>query len=96
MALGIGRKKGGGETPRRIEATAVPRESVAHALIEPLTARERAVLRLMADGLSNLEIAAELFIAVSTVKTQTNSIFSKLGVTSRSQAIALARDLQLF
>jgi LuxR family maltose regulon positive regulatory protein len=66
------------------------------ALREPLSEREREVLRLIASGQSNAEVARALVIAVSTVKTHTNSIFGKLGVTSRTQAIALARDLQLF
>jgi LuxR family maltose regulon positive regulatory protein len=64
-------------------------------LVEPLSARELEVLRLIASGKSNAEVARTLVIAISTVKTHTNSIFSKLQVTSRTQAIALARDLQL-
>jgi LuxR family transcriptional regulator, maltose regulon positive regulatory protein len=65
------------------------------ALAEPLSARELEVLRLIASGKSNAEVARTLVIAISTVKTHTNSIFGKLRVTSRTQAIALARDLQL-
>ena len=57
--------------------------------------REREVLRLIASGKSNAEVARTLVIALSTVKTHTNSIFAKLQVTSRTQAIALAHDLQL-
>jgi LuxR family maltose regulon positive regulatory protein len=72
------------------------RVSAHAALHEPLSEREREVLRLIATGQSNAEVARALVIAVSTVKTHTNSIFGKLGVTSRTQAIALARDLQLF
>ena len=53
------------------------------------------MLRLIATGKSNAEVAQALVIAVSTVKTHTNSIFGKLGVTSRTQAIARARELQL-
>jgi len=63
--------------------------------MEPLSARELEVLRLIASGKSNAEVAQTLVIALSTVKTHTNSIFGKLQVTSRTQAIALARDLQL-
>jgi LuxR family maltose regulon positive regulatory protein len=63
--------------------------------IEPLSQRELEVIRLIADGKSNGEIAQTLMIALSTVKTHTNSIFSKWQVTSRTQAIARARELQL-
>jgi LuxR family transcriptional regulator, maltose regulon positive regulatory protein len=64
-------------------------------LEEPLTEREREVLRLIAAGQSNAEIAKSLVIALSTVKTHTNTIFGKLGVASRTQAIARARELRL-
>jgi LuxR family maltose regulon positive regulatory protein len=72
-----------------------PSSAVPQPLVEPLSARELEVLRLMATGKSNAEVAQALVIALSTVKTHTNSIFGKLQVTSRTQAIALARDLQL-
>lgn len=49
------------------------------------------VLRLIASGLSNQQIAKELVIAVSTVKTHINHIYGKLGVRSRTQAIAKGR-----
>jgi LuxR family maltose regulon positive regulatory protein len=65
------------------------------SLVESLSTRELEVLRLIASGKSNAEVAQALVIALSTVKTHTNSIFGKLQVTSRTQAIALARDLQL-
>jgi LuxR family maltose regulon positive regulatory protein len=71
-----------------------PAESAA-ALPEPISSRERDVLRLIADGQSNTEIAETLVIAVSTVKSHVNSIFGKLGVATRTQAIARARRLGL-
>lgn len=55
-----------------------------------LTPREAEVLSLIAEGLSNPEIAARLFVGVATVKTYVNAIFSKLDVTTRAQAMALA------
>jgi LuxR family maltose regulon positive regulatory protein len=65
------------------------------ALVEPLTERELEVLRLIVAGLTNAEIAEELFIAVSTVKSHVNHIYGKLGVESRVQAVNRARSLQL-
>lgn len=65
------------------------------ALPEPLSQREIEVLRLMAEGRSNHEIAASLVIALSTVKSHINNIFSKLGVASRTQAVARGRRLGL-
>jgi ATP/maltotriose-dependent transcriptional regulator MalT len=64
-------------------------------LVDPLTARETEVLELIAIGLSNREIAARLFVTTSTVKSYTNSIFRRLGVASRTEAVAEARARQL-
>jgi LuxR family maltose regulon positive regulatory protein len=72
-----------------------PSSSRPQRLEEPLSARELEVLRLIASGKSNADVARTLVIATSTVKTHTNSIFAKLRVTSRTQAIALARELRL-
>jgi len=64
-------------------------------LVEPLTPRELQVLRLVAEGCSNREIARELVITLSTVKKHTGSIYGKLGVTSRTQALSRALQLGL-
>ena len=64
-------------------------------LIEPLSERELEVLRRVAAGFSNHEIARDLVIAVSTVKKHLNTIYGKLEAKSRTQAIAKARDLNL-
>jgi NarL family two-component system response regulator LiaR len=60
-----------------------------------LTERERQVLLLMTEGLSNAEIAERLVISLSTVKAHTSHIYEKLGVSSRSQAVSLALKLNL-
>jgi predicted ATPase/DNA-binding CsgD family transcriptional regulator len=60
--------------------------------LDPLSEREMEVLRLIADGLSNLEIAQTLFLSPNTVKRHASSIYSKLGVNSRTQAIAQAKE----
>jgi predicted ATPase/DNA-binding CsgD family transcriptional regulator len=64
-------------------------------LMELLNEREVEVLRLIADGLSNHEIADRLVLAVSTVKWYVNNLFGKLGVRSRTQAVARAKELGL-
>jgi LuxR family maltose regulon positive regulatory protein len=79
---------------RRTRETRPP--AGAHpGLIEPLSERELEVLRLIAGGLSNREIAQELVVAISTVKTHINNIYRKLDVSKRTQAVARARELQL-
>jgi LuxR family maltose regulon positive regulatory protein len=65
------------------------------ALAEPLTEREREVLRLLLEGASNREIASRLVLSVNTVKRHVYNLCGKLGVQSRSQAIIRARDLNL-
>lgn len=66
-----------------------------HPLLEPLTERELEVLRLMAEGASNQEIADRLFVALTTVKKHAGNIFGKLGASNRVHAIARARELAL-
>jgi len=62
---------------------------------ETLTAREVDVLRLVARGLANRDVAAELGIAEATVKTHLTRVLAKLGATSRTHAVARARELRL-
>jgi LuxR family maltose regulon positive regulatory protein len=65
----------------------------AFGWVEPLSPRELEVLELIAQGLSNREIAARLYLALNTVKAHARSIYSKLGVNNRTQAAARARAL---
>jgi DNA-binding NarL/FixJ family response regulator len=67
----------------------------APPLIEPLSAREREVLQLLAAGCSNKEIGARLRIAEGTVKNHMTNVLGKLGVLDRTQAALRARDLGL-
>jgi LuxR family maltose regulon positive regulatory protein len=62
-------------------------------MIEPLTGRELEVLALIAEGLSNQEIARRLVLSLSTVKWHTGNIYGKLAVKNRTQAVAKARAL---
>ncbi|MFH9178482.1 response regulator [Streptomyces albogriseolus] len=73
---------------RLVSAVRAPRTPGA----EPLSAREREVLALVARGTSNREIARELFISEATVKTHLTHIFAKLGAKDRAAAVATAYD----
>jgi LuxR family maltose regulon positive regulatory protein len=63
------------------------------SLVEPLSDREIEVLELLAEGLSNPEIAQRLFVSLPTVKSHTRNIYGKLGVHKRKDAVARARML---
>jgi LuxR family maltose regulon positive regulatory protein len=80
-----------------IESFGAPKLSTTNieSLVEPLSTRELEVLGLVAMGLSNRQIAEELFVTVGTVKKHLNNIFGKMGVKSRTQAIIRANELEL-
>ena len=65
------------------------------ALVDPLTDRERTILRYLASSLSNNEIASELYVSVSTVKTHQRAVYRKLDAKNRRDAVRRARTLQL-
>lgn len=67
----------------------------ADSEIEALTSREKEVLALVAKGATNQDIAEKLFVRDVTVKTHLNSIFKKLKVTNRTQAVLLAMQMKL-
>jgi LuxR family maltose regulon positive regulatory protein len=77
------------------DVTATRSATLSSSLIEPLTEREREVLHLLAEGASNREIARRLVLSVGTVKKYVYNICGKLGVQSRTQALARARKLHL-
>jgi DNA-binding NarL/FixJ family response regulator len=74
---------------------APPARAPEKGLPEPLSEREREVLRLLALGLSNREIAERLSLAEGTVKNYVTNILQKMGVRDRTQAAVRARELGL-
>jgi ATP/maltotriose-dependent transcriptional regulator MalT len=72
-----------------------PVSELDEKLLEPLSEREREVLRLVAEGLSNEAVGAKLFISVGTVKWYLNGIYHKLDVRNRTEAVARARHHHL-
>jgi LuxR family maltose regulon positive regulatory protein len=93
LAAFTGQKATPPDTSARTTATATGFHP--GVLAEPLSARELDVLRLLSDGQSNAEIARELFVEQSTVKTHLIHLYRKLDVSSRTQAINRARTLRL-
>ena len=83
----------GGEADARIRPQTQTTLDPSSVLVEPLSERELEVLQLIAEGLTNREIASRLFLALNTVKAHTRNIYGKLGVRSRTQAVARARAL---
>jgi len=70
-------------------------QTLKQTLVEPLSERELEILELVAEGLTNREIASRLYLALNTVKAHTKNIYGKLGVHNRMQAAASARTLGL-
>ncbi|KPD24133.1 response regulator [Idiomarina zobellii] len=78
-----------------LKESKAPENDNKQTLVEPLTDKEIAVLRLIAAGLSNNEIAESLFKSTGTVKNQVSSLMAKLGVRDRTRAVLKAIDLGL-
>ncbi|GAA3192802.1 response regulator [Dactylosporangium siamense] len=78
--------------PESRKAAVAPESSMAAAAPDGLTARETEVLRLIAAGLSNRDIAKRLFVTEVTVKSHINRLFAKTGVRDRAQAVRYAYD----
>ncbi len=85
----------GGSTLSPAATSAVLPPAVGQPLSEPLSPREREVLQLLGQGLSNAEIAHKLVISTATVKVHTRNIYGKLDVGNRAQAIVQAQKLHL-
>ena len=84
------------DSSQSLPTTAAPAESpLISPLVESLSERELELLRLLAAGLKNREIATQMVISVNTVKVHINNIYGKLGVSSRVQAVARAQELML-
>ncbi|MFE6860997.1 response regulator [Nocardia sp. NPDC057668] len=82
-------------TRRLLDRLAPPLDPVAQRLVAALTPRETDVLRVMARGLSNVEIAATLDVGAGTVKTHVRHILAKLGVRDRVRAVIIAHEAGL-
>lgn len=79
-----------------IEKTSGMSQPSMKLLVEPLTAREIEILVLIKSGYSNHDIAGRLVISVPTVKRHISNIYTKLGVRSRTQALAIGKELKIF
>ena len=76
-------------------AVSIPRSATGAGLVEPLTGREIEVIRLVAVGMRNQEIADQLVISLPTVKRHIANAYGKLAVRHRTEAVARANELGL-
>jgi LuxR family maltose regulon positive regulatory protein len=77
------------------QRAAAPGRSAVPRLPEPLTEREREILKLLAAGKPNQQIARELVVSLATVKKHVTHVLAKLGAANRTEATARARELGL-
>ena len=98
MLRALAKERGSGSHVRRLlAATGTTEDSTDghHGLIEPLSAREREVLRLLATDLDGPDIARRMVVSLNTVRTHTKSIYAKLGANNRRAAVRRAHELDL-
>jgi ATP/maltotriose-dependent transcriptional regulator MalT len=79
----------------RVREATTSAQPTAAGFVEPLTARELEILRLIVAGMRNQEIADHLFISLHTVKRHIANAYGKLGVTHRTEAVARAKEMKL-
>ena len=80
---------------RSVRQKEVQQDTIQHVPLELLTSKEKEVLQMVANGESNKQIADKMFVKEVTVKTHLNSIFKKLKVANRTQAVLLAMQTDL-
>jgi LuxR family maltose regulon positive regulatory protein len=98
LLRGVAAEGAGAGYARRLLAASVAvggSPPVPAGLVDPLSARELDVLRLLGSDLDGPDIARELFVSVNTVRTHTRNIYAKLGVTNRRAAVRRGEDLDL-
>jgi LuxR family transcriptional regulator, maltose regulon positive regulatory protein len=95
IASGTAHRAFAGELLSVLEQEPAARRPNGDPLLDPLSARELAVLRFLPTMMSNAEIAAEMFVSVNTVKTHLKHIYRKLDVSERRDAVRRGRELRL-